>query len=172
MPPIGLDAMLTSTDAVYQLLHTPDGQPPDWNAVLAAMLEAFDCTTGTIHVLDPADHLLHIRAHHGIPEALLPRMSVIPIGKGMAGIAAERRAPVQVCNLQTDDSGVARPSAKETRMEGSLAAPMMEGERLYGVLGIAKPVAYEFSQQEIDAVMRLGEAIGRKMRAAASERAE
>ena len=83
-------------------------------------------------------------------------MDVIPVGKGMAGIAAERKQPVQVCNLQTDDSGVARPSAKLTQMEGSLAAPMLVDGDVRGVLGIAKPTAYDFSDAETDLLMAVG----------------
>src|SRR5690606_9933848 len=97
-------------------------------------------------------------------EFLLPKMSVIPIGKGMAGIAAERRQPVEMCNLQTDDSGVARPAAKETKVEGSIAAPMMLDGKLFGTLGIAKPVPYDFTQEENEALMRIGEAISRTLR--------
>ena len=55
---------------------------------------------------------------------------------------------MQVCNLQTDQSGVVRPGAKMTQMEGSLAVPMLDGGALRGVLGIAKPVAYEFTAAE------------------------
>jgi len=84
----------------------------------------------------------------------------VPIGKGMAGIAAERRQPVQVCNLQTDNSGVARPAAKETRMEGSIAVPMLVGDGLKGVLGVAKPVAYDFTEAETGSLLEIAAAIG------------
>ena len=148
---------------ITPILNTLNQSPaPDWQALLDQTLTAFQCTTGTIHFLDPADGLLHLAAKTGIPEFLLPKMTVIPIGKGMAGIAAERRQPVQVCNLQTDDSGVARPSAKDTQMEGSLAAPLLLDGQLYGTIGIAKPVPYEFSDEEIAALTQLSEAICRK----------
>lgn len=143
-----------------------DAADPDWDALLRDTLRAFGCTTGTLHFVDPDDGLLHVAAHRGIPEALLPKMSRIPVGKGMAGIAAERRAPVQVCNLQTDDSGVARPSARDTRMEGSLAAPLLHDGRLYGTIGVAKPEAYEFTDAEVDALLGLGTAIARHRAAA------
>jgi putative methionine-R-sulfoxide reductase with GAF domain len=137
-------------------------QSTDWQALLDQTLTAFDCTTGTLHFLDPTDGLLHLAAKAGIPDFLLPKMTVIPIGKGMAGIAAERREPVQVCNLQTDESGVARPSAKDTQMEGSLASPLLLNGQLYGTIGIAKPVPYEFSDEEIAALTQISEAICRK----------
>jgi hypothetical protein len=75
----------------------------------------------------------------------------------MAGIAAERRAPVQVCNLQTDDSGVAKAAARDTRMEGSVAAPVFFQGELRGTIGIAKPVAYDFTDDEVSLLMKIGE---------------
>ena len=129
-------------------------------AVLDRVLARFDCTTGTVHALDPATGLLLLRAQRGIPEHLLERVQRFPVGKGMGGIAAERRRPVQVCNLQTDTSGVVRPAAKETRMEGSIAVPMLVGDSLRGVLGVAKPVAYDFTEAETATLMEVAAAIG------------
>ncbi|GHB54924.1 GAF domain-containing protein [Persicitalea jodogahamensis] len=135
----------------------------DWSQLLIKIIDAFDCTTGTIHTLDSETQFLNLRAQVGIPEFLLPKMSQIPIGKGMAGIAAERREPVEMCNLQTDESGVARPSAKDTKVEGSLAAPMLLDGDLHGVLGIAKPVPYDFTKTEISDLMKIGEELSRQL---------
>jgi len=135
----------------------------DWQRLLQDVIAAFDCATGTLHVLDRHTNLLALQAHQGIPPFLLPKMQAIPIGKGMAGIAAERRRPVEMCNLQTDQSGVARPAAKETKVEGSMAAPMIFEGDLYGTLGIAKPVPYDFTPEEARDLMKIGEAIGRHL---------
>jgi signal transduction protein with GAF and PtsI domain len=142
--------------AVVSLL---DADRTDWNHVLNTCIDAFDCSTGTLHFLEPGTNLLQLKAQKGIPDFLIPKVSTIPIGKGMAGIAAERKKPVEMCNLQTDDSGVARPAAKETKMEGSIAAPMMFNEKLYGTIGVAKPVSYDFTKAESDALMAIGEKI-------------
>lgn len=135
---------------------------PNWDSLLKITLEHFDCSTGTLHFLDK-DALLQLQSQVGIPEFLIPKLSTIPIGKGMAGIAAERRKPVEMCNLQTDDSGVARPSAKDTKVEGSLAAPLLYNEKLYGTIGIAKPVPYDFTKAEMDLLMEIGESISKKL---------
>lgn len=147
----------TSTTLVNELSHSKE---VDWNAVLETCITAFECATGTLHFLEPGTDLLQLKAQKGIPEFLMPKVSTIPIGKGMAGIAAERRKPVEMCNLQTDASGVARPAAKETKMEGSLAAPMIYKGTLYGTLGVAKPVSYNFTKEESEALMAIGERIG------------
>ncbi|MCC9134840.1 GAF domain-containing protein [Pontibacter silvestris] len=137
----------------------------NWQQLLESVVAAFDCSTGTMHTLDKSTNLLVLQAYQGIPPFLLPKMQTIPIGKGMAGIAAERRKPVEMCNLQTDESGVARPAAKETKVEGSIAVPMLLEGELYGVFGIAKPVPYDFTEEEISNLMKIGEEISRYVRA-------
>lgn len=154
--------MLSASSILTALKESED--PIDWQKLLSDIIEAYGCSTGTLHTLDKDTHLLRLQAQQGIPEFLLSKMSSIPIGKGMAGIAAERREPVEMCNLQTDDSGVARPAAKETKVEGSIAAPMMIEGTLYGTLGIAKPVPYDFTEEETNTLMQIGEEISRYLR--------
>jgi L-methionine (R)-S-oxide reductase len=131
------------------------------HAILDQILGAFGCTVGTLHSLDSRSGMLSLRAHRGVPEALLSRVQSIPMGKGMAGLAAERAAPVQVCNLQTDTSGVAKPAAKESGVEGSVAVPMLCADRVCGVLGIAKPVACEFSEGEVASLLQIACTVGK-----------
>ena len=135
----------------------------DWRELLATILDLFNCTTGTIHLLNPEDDILYMTAYQGIPDFLLPKMSKVPVGKGMAGIAAERKQAIQVCNLQTDESGVVRPSAKDTKVEGAIAMPLMYDKVVYGTFGIAKSEPYEFSKAEIDALQKVNDAICRNV---------
>ena len=157
-----MSADRTIIDSVQSRLDAAN--PPDWDMILSEILAAFDCITGTIHQWDTTSGLLQLVAQRGIPEAILSRVERIPIGKGMAGLAAERREPVQVCNLQTDESGQAKPAAKMTEMAGSVAAPMIVDGELVGTIGIARPDAFEFSQAQIDTLLKLGELIGGQLR--------
>ena len=119
------------------------GTPDD---VLRATIAYFKCDAGTIHLL--TDGMLALKAHVNIPPHIVQIVQTVPIGKGIAGLAAERREPVSLCNLQTDTSGQARPAAKTTGMEGSVAVPMLRGEILRGVLGIAKAQAHDWTDAE------------------------
>ncbi len=135
-------------------------------AILDQVLDHFSCAVGTIHTMNPASGRLQLRVHRGLPEVLRSRVQDIPIGKGMAGLAAERRQPVQVCNLQTDESGKAKPAARETKMEGSIAVPLLSEEQVCGVLGVAKPVEYEFQPTEIDLLLQVGKIVARHVASA------
>jgi putative methionine-R-sulfoxide reductase with GAF domain len=154
---------MTNSDSIITSIKETSGDL-NWQALLETIISAFDCTAGTIHTLDHTSNLLMLQSQKGIPDFLLPKMSSIPIGKGMAGIAAERKNPVEMCNLQTDDSGVARPAAKETKVEGSIAVPMLLEGKLYGTLGIAKPVPYDFTKAESDALLKIGEEIAKSIK--------
>ena len=126
---------------------------------LAATLRHFHCQVGTVHLL--RDGVLRLVAHAGLPPQIAQIVETVPIGKGIAGLAAERRAPVNICNLQTDDSGQARPAARTTGMEGSLAVPMLSaGGELRGVLGIAVATAHDWTAEETEAVLAVGAAFG------------
>lgn len=131
------------------------------DAALDRILAAFDCVLGTIHLLDPETGLLRLAAERGLPPVVAEKVQTVPVGKGMAGIAAERMEPVQVCNLQTDDSGVARPKASETLMEGCISAPIIVDGELRGAFGVAKPHAYEFTAAETALLLRVGSTLGR-----------
>ncbi len=154
------EKMKSSQDIIYTLLKETT---INWQKVLTGILSSFNCSTGTVHFLDEKTSLLHLEVQEGIPDFLIQKVSVIPIGKGMAGIAAERQKPVEMCNLQTDKSGVARPAAKETKVEGSIAVPMMFDGDLFGILGIAKPVSYDFTEIEVSDLLKIGKEMSRHL---------
>jgi L-methionine (R)-S-oxide reductase len=128
--------------------------------VLAASLQHFGCQAGTVHLL--REGALKLAAYSGIPPHVAQIFETVPIGKGIAGLAAERREPITICNLQTDASGQARPGAKATGMEGSVAVPMLVGDELLGVLGIAKADAYDWSEGETQLLLQIAARLGEK----------
>lgn len=126
------------------------------SASLEAIVAEFNADSGTIHLLE-ADGILHLKAATAsIPEAVLERVRLVPIGKGMAGLAAQRKEPITVCNLQTDTSGDVRPGARATGMEGALVVPVFRGEEVAGTLGIANRAARTFTAEEIARLVELG----------------
>jgi L-methionine (R)-S-oxide reductase len=135
----------------------------DASHLLELTLEHFGAQTGTIHVLE-RDGLLHLRALAGaLPPPVLEAIQVIPVGKGIAGLAVERRAPVNICNLQTDSSGAARPSARSTGVQGSICVPMMVDGQAVGALGIGTYQERTFTEEEIALLLAAGREIGSKL---------
>ena len=141
---------------------------PDWHAVLVQVLENFACVTGTIHRTDPSTGLLMLVTQHGIPPhvlpMLLPKIDNIPFGKGIAGCAAQRKEAVQLCNLQEDLGGVAKPDARKTNVQGALAVPIVGADgKVIGVIGIGKMQPYEFNESEVADLSAVAGLIAKKM---------
>lgn len=156
--------MSKSTAGIPELLA---GQP-DWAPILGQVLRNFECVTGTIHRTDPSTGLLSLIAHQGIPPQilpmLLPKIDHIPFGKGIAGCAAQRKEAVQLCNLQEDLGGVAKPDARKTNVQGALAVPIIATDgKVIGVLGIGKMQPYEFTDAEISDLSAVAALIAKKI---------
>ena len=119
-----------------------------------AMAE-FGCQTGTLHRAEGG--WLHLVAMAGVPDFLLEKISLIPFGKCIAGVAAETKAPVELCNLQQDLGGVAKEDARKTGVSGSLAVPILSDEGVVlGTLGVGKVTPYEFSEAEKERLAEIG----------------
>lgn len=124
---------------------------PSLQTELASILAEFDCQTGTIHRTAADGRTLELVCQIGVPASLLEKISIIPFGKGIAGAAAERAEAVELCNLQADLGGVAKPDARQTGVAGSVAVPVFspDGTRVAGTLGIGKTTPHAFTDAEI-----------------------
>jgi L-methionine (R)-S-oxide reductase len=133
------------------------------DAALARILTQFGADSGTIHLMGD-DGVLYLRAASaGIPAFVLETVKRVPVGKGMAGLAVERRQPVSACNIQTDESGDVRPVAKATGMQGSLVVPILRGEVAVGALGVANQRERTFTDEETTLLLEAGRVLVRLM---------
>ncbi|MFT5906363.1 MAG: L-methionine (R)-S-oxide reductase [Cryomorphaceae bacterium] len=125
---------------------------------LKSVMDEFACATGTLHKTEQGGDLLLLVSHAGVPDFLIEKISTIPFGKGIAGVAAETKQPVELCNLQQDLGGVAKEDARKTGVSGSLAVPILSqnGLRVLGTLGVGKVEPYDFSEAEKSRITELG----------------
>jgi putative methionine-R-sulfoxide reductase with GAF domain len=122
---------------------------------LRTAMAEFGCQTGTLHRAE--GEWLHLVAMAGVPDFLLDKISLIPFGKGIAGVAASTREPVELCNLQQDLGGVAKEDARKTGVSGSLAVPILSDDGVVlGTLGVGKVTPYEFSDAEKTRLAEIG----------------
>ncbi|MCA9284839.1 MAG: GAF domain-containing protein [Phycisphaerales bacterium] len=116
---------------------------------LADAVTAVNADSGTIHLLGE-DGVLHLQAASpGMPEVVLEKVRIVPVGKGMAGLAVERDRPVDACNIQTDTSGDVRPGAKATGLQGTIVVPIRRNGRAIGALGVGCRAVRAFTPEEI-----------------------
>ena len=126
--------------------------PTDLEKVLRDTLAKLNSETGTIHRLHAPTQLLRLVAQAGLPPQLVDVVTIIPVGKGIAGECVQKNRPVTICNLQTDTSGVAQPGAKQSGVGGAVCVPIRSGDKIIGTLGIGTKREHEYSAAEINAL--------------------
>ena len=132
------------------------GDPTADAALLQSILAELRADSGTLHGVG-ADGALHLRCAIGIPQPVLDIVKVVPVGKGMAGLAAERRCAVNSCNIQQDATGDVRPGARATGLAGSVAVPVLADDgRVLGVLGVATRAERTFTAEDERAIAMRG----------------
>ena len=121
---------------------------------LEAIIRQFEADTGSIHMVE--NGVLVLKAHVGLPPQVVQIVSLVPIGKGMAGLAAQRNEPVSSCNIQTDATGDVRPGAKATGVNGAIVVPIRDANGgVRGTLGIGVHRDYEYSDDETSRLLQL-----------------
>lgn len=121
---------------------------------LTELLNAHGAVAGTVH-LRCGDELELVAAVN-IPDKVVEIVRRVPRGKGMAGLALERNAPVLTCDLQTDTSGDVRPGARAVDAQAAVALPVRDemGE-VRATVGLAFAEDRVLAAEELD---RLGKA--------------
>jgi L-methionine (R)-S-oxide reductase len=116
---------------------------------LKNVLAELNATSGTVHIHENGG--LRLAAAVNIPPPVQQIVQWVPNGKGMAGLALQRREPVRTCNLQEDSSGNVKPGAKAVNAQAAIAIPVqnVDGEVL-GVVGIAFQEEREFTNADLE----------------------
>ena len=121
---------------------------------LESLIRSVGGVAGTVHQQRGDD--LYLTAAHNIPPPVVAIVAHVAHGKGMAGVAQVKKAPVQTCNLQTDDSGTIKPGAKAVGAQAAIALPVLDdaGE-VRAVVGIAWDHERELGAELEQSLMKL-----------------
>jgi L-methionine (R)-S-oxide reductase len=107
---------------------------------------------GTIHSFENGG--LKLATAINIPPQVQQVVAWVPSGKGMAGLALERKEPIHTCNLKEDRSGSVKPGAKAVNAQAAVAVPVFDdGGGVRAVVGIAFRDEHEFTRAELDALI-------------------
>ena len=126
-------------------MFTPESAAQQW---LEAFISAQGGVAGTVHRREGDG--LRLVAALNLPPPVIAATLIIPAGKGMAGLALERKEPVQTCNLQTDKTGDVRPGARAVQAQAAIALPVADAAgEIRAVVGVAFANERELPAEEI-----------------------
>ena len=120
--------------------------------------------SGTIHVKDGDELVLHLVASCNVPPGVVDAIREVPWGKGMAGLAAQREEPADYCDIQSSTSPDIHPLARASGVRGAVVVPMMNGTEVVGTIGIGSRNERTFSAQEIRWLLAFGRRLANDFR--------
>jgi hypothetical protein len=120
---------------------------------LEQFLRELDAVAGSVHLQRGND--LYLTAALNLPPPVLAAVAFVPHGKGMAGLAQLRKAPVQTCNLQEDDGGTVKLGAKAVNAKAGVAVPVLSPSAdVLAVIGAAWMSEGEIAPERAEMIMK------------------
>lgn len=148
------------------------------DVVLNALQGDFGIDHAMILMLDECGERLYTVASNGYPESGVG--SEIPLGAGVVGVAARERTPIRISHMTAEyaynaairANSIAHGLDLETEIplpglpasRSQLAVPMVQGDRLYGVIYVESDQEVRFSYDDEDALVSLASHIALIMR--------
>ena len=114
--------------------------------LLTRVRDVLGTDTAAVYRLDDEEQTLVAHASQGLEEDV-ERGVRMPIGRGFAGVVAERRAPVRSRELGTVE--LVSPLMREQGIESLLGVPLMVEDRLLGVLHVGSRGQREFTGDDV-----------------------
>jgi GAF domain-containing protein/anti-sigma regulatory factor (Ser/Thr protein kinase) len=114
--------------------------------LLTRVREVLGTDTAAVYRLDDLEQTLVAHAAQGL-EGDVERGIRVPIGRGFAGLVAERRAPVRSAEIR--DLELVSPLMREKGIISLLGVPLIVEDRLLGVLHVGSRDEREFTNDDI-----------------------
>jgi len=124
------EGVLTTAEDIYADIHMDE--------LLVMVLDvALKCTgaeCGSIMLMDKQSRELNIKVARGIEKERLAQARAVPIGEGIAGLAAQENRFLVIDGLQGENR--IQPYLKRPDIKHSAVVPLMVQNRVFGVLNM------------------------------------
>jgi GAF domain-containing protein len=122
------------------------------STIVAKAVQLSGTEAGTIYVFDDASQEFRLRATYGMDEKIIAeiRNRHIRLGETAIGRAAERRMPVQIPDVQNDQSSIVLDVIIRAGFRAHLTVPLLSAERIVGALVVRRKAPGEFPKHTVD----------------------
>jgi signal transduction histidine kinase len=122
------------------------------STIVAKAVQLSGTEAGTIYVFDDASQEFRLRATYGMDDKIIAeiRNRHIRLGETAIGRAAERRMPVQIPDVQNDQSSIVLDVIIRAGFRAHLTVPLLSAERIVGALVVRRKAPGEFPKHTVD----------------------
>jgi GAF domain-containing protein len=122
------------------------------STIVAKATQLSGTEAGAIYVFDDAGQEFQLRATYGMDDKIIGeiRDRHIRIGETAIGVAAERRVPVQIPDIQNDPSSLVLDVIVRAGFRAWLTVPLLSPDAVIGALVVRRKQPGEFPKSTID----------------------
>jgi signal transduction histidine kinase len=122
------------------------------STIVAKAVQLSGTDAGAIYVFDDASQEFRLRATYGMDDKIIAeiRDRHIRIGETAIGVAAERRLPVQIPDIQNDPSSLVLDVIVRAGFRAWLTVPLLGADRVVGALVVRRKAPGEFPKHTVD----------------------
>lgn len=124
-------------------------------AILAGVQQLMPETAGRLWALDAAGEL-HVLASTGLREPYGGVLKAFRPGVGALGVAVAQRRSLALADVRTDPRFVNKAWARSEGLVSALIVPLIEQERVHGMLAVFTRAPHEFTPEEIELLETFG----------------
>jgi signal transduction histidine kinase len=120
--------------------------------IVAKATQLSNTEAGAIYVFHDAVQEFRLRATYGMDDRIVDeiRERHIRIGETAIGVAAERRMPVQIPDIQNDPSSLVLDVIVRAGFRALLVVPLLGADRIVGALVVRRKQPGEFPKHTVD----------------------
>ncbi|HKF08738.1 MAG TPA: histidine kinase dimerization/phospho-acceptor domain-containing protein, partial [Xanthobacteraceae bacterium] len=120
--------------------------------IVAKAVQLSGTQAGSIYVFDDAAKVFRLRATYGMDDTLIAEIKDrhMHIGDTAIGIAAARRMPIQIPDVQSDPSSPVLDVIVRAGFRAWLTVPLLGTDRIVGALVIRRKAPGEFPKHIVD----------------------
>ncbi len=122
--------------------------------VTEAAREMFDATVARLWLIDADGVTLSVRATAG--RALAGGAERMRVGEGLVGCVVATRAPLAIADVGSDPRTLNSEAARAHGLAAFAGVPLLIGDRVLGALAIGLTDRHEYSPEELDVLVSLG----------------
>jgi signal transduction histidine kinase len=120
--------------------------------IVAKATQLSNTEAGAIYVFDDAAQEFRLRATYGMDDKIVDEIKKrhIRIGETAIGVAAERRMPVQIPDIQNDPASIVLDVIVRAGFRAWLTVPLLGADRVVGALVVRRKAPGEFPKHSVD----------------------
>ena len=138
--------MLDALPELIRLIRSEPDFTRTANIVVTRVPDILGCEVGSLFIKDPISDAMHMFANDGY-ELPPDQEIIVPAGKGIVGMVAQRYEPLNVRDIHLDPHFYDHPDTADERYRAFLGVPILHRRSVIGVL-TAQREEFAFSEDE------------------------